>query len=266
MDEEGHIPEEHFDLCGIRMDKDIHGKDVVRAATITQERYQRSKCLTYSRKVDMRLERLQIIKSKEIEKKETANLKHMELVEANSKVVGVICNKLQQDNVIRVDECGEEYVNLCTMKMFSELNKPQLEAFILAHDGDFTSKSQLPAKGKLKDAEDNTVRNCIRIAFDCRTKANKIEWTIPFDLSNISDDNNKENVWGVHVITLTNKDSVLPWTLLSDKSWVSYAINLLNLEKTTGASREISSSDKDKADLLLVKLREQFKDHVNVLS
>ncbi len=36
----------------------------------------------------MRLERLQIIKSKEIEKKETANLKHMELVEANSMLAG----------------------------------------------------------------------------------------------------------------------------------------------------------------------------------
>jgi hypothetical protein len=180
----------------------------------------------------------------------------MELVEANSKVVGVICNKLQQDNVIGVDECGKEYTNLCTMKMFSELTNPQLEAFILARDGDFTSKSQLPAKGKLKDAEVNTVRNCIRIAFDCNTKSNRIEGTIPFDLSNTSDDNNKGNNWGARFITLTNNDSVLPSTLLSDKSWVLYAIDLLNLEKTTGASREISSSDKDKADLLLVKLRE----------
>jgi hypothetical protein len=50
---------------------------------------------------------------------------------------------------------------------------------------------QLPAKGKLKDAEDNIVRNCIRIAFDCRTKSNRIEGTLLFDLSNISDDNNK---------------------------------------------------------------------------
>jgi hypothetical protein len=49
---------------------------------------------------------------------------------------------------------------------------------------------------------------------------------------------------------------VLPSTLLSDESWVSYAIDLLDLEKTTGASREISSSDKDKADSLLVKLHE----------
>jgi hypothetical protein len=40
MDEEGHIPEEHFDLGRIRMDKDINGKDAVSATTITQESYQ----------------------------------------------------------------------------------------------------------------------------------------------------------------------------------------------------------------------------------
>ncbi len=80
--------------------------------------------------------------------------------------------------------------------------------------------------------------------------------TVPFDLSNISDDNNEGNNWDVHFITLTNNNSVLPSTFLSDESWVSYAINLLDLEKTTGASREISASDKDKADLLLVKLCE----------
>jgi len=55
MDKEGHIPEEHFNLCEIRMDKDINGKDVVRAATITEESYQQPKCLTHSRQVDMRL-------------------------------------------------------------------------------------------------------------------------------------------------------------------------------------------------------------------
>ncbi len=108
------------------------------------------------------------------------------------------------------------------------------------------------------------MRNRIRIAFDCRTKSNRIEGMLPFDLSNISDNSNKGNNWGSHFITLTNNDSVLPSTLLSDKLWVLYAINLLDLEKTTGASREISSSDKNKADLLLVRLREQFKEHVNL--
>ncbi len=75
------------------------------------------------------------------------------------------------------------------------------------------------------------MRNCIRIAFDRRTKSNRIEGMLPFDLSNISDDNNEGNNWGAHFITLTNNDSVLPPTLLSDNSWVFYAINLLDLEE-----------------------------------
>ena len=42
------------------------------------------------------------------------------------------------------------------MKMFSELINPELEAFVLEHDGDLMSKSQLPAKDKLKDTVDDT--------------------------------------------------------------------------------------------------------------
>jgi hypothetical protein len=42
----------------------------------------------------MRLERLQIIMFKEIKKKETANMKHAELVDANKNVVLLICKKL----------------------------------------------------------------------------------------------------------------------------------------------------------------------------
>ena len=53
MDEEGNIPKEHFDLLGVRIDKDIHGNDVIRAANISQESYQRSKCLTHSHQVDL---------------------------------------------------------------------------------------------------------------------------------------------------------------------------------------------------------------------
>jgi hypothetical protein len=53
MDEEGHIPKEQFDLLGVRIDKDIHGNDVIRAVNISQESYQRSKCLTHSHQVDL---------------------------------------------------------------------------------------------------------------------------------------------------------------------------------------------------------------------
>jgi hypothetical protein len=68
------------------------------------------------------------------------------------------------------------------MKFFSELTNPQLEAFILARDTNIKSKSQLPTKGNLKEAEDDTVRNRIRIAFECRMMINKFKDVLPFDL------------------------------------------------------------------------------------
>ena len=73
-----YIDEDHFDVPDIRMDKDINRQNVFRTAWIVQESFQRSKCLTHSHQVIMHLDCLQIIKSKEIQKKETANLKHGE--------------------------------------------------------------------------------------------------------------------------------------------------------------------------------------------
>ena len=140
MNEKGHIDEDHFDVSGIRMDKDINRQNVFRTTGIAQESFQHSKCLTHSHQINMRLDCLQIIKSKEILKKETANLKLGELVEANRKVVEIICKKLKQEGIIREDsEDGEEHMQLCTMKIFSQLTKPQLEAFILTHDTKITS-------------------------------------------------------------------------------------------------------------------------------
>ncbi len=75
------------------------------------------------------------------------------------------------------------------------MTHPQLEAFILAHDTNITSKSQLLAKGKLKDAKDDTLKNRIRLTFDCRMMPNKIEAVLPFDLSDEQPyDNKAENI------------------------------------------------------------------------
>ncbi len=100
-------------------------------------------------------------------------MKHDKLVQANKKVVELICIKLLRDGIIDDDaEVGKDHMKLCSMKIFSELTNPQLEVFILARDTSIT-KSQLPAKGKLKDAEDDTVRNRIRLAFECKTMPNE---------------------------------------------------------------------------------------------
>ena len=159
-------------------------------------------------------------------------MKHDELVQANKKVVEVICSELLRDGIIDDGaEVGEDRMKLCSMKILSELTNPQLEAFILARDTSVT-KIQLPAKGKLKDVEDDTVRNRIRLAFDCRTMPNQIEGTLPFDLSGEADENEDEK-YSFHKITLTDNTTILPLALLSDTAWVTCVIRLLDLETTT---------------------------------
>jgi len=188
-------------------------------------------------------------------------MKHVKLVQANKKVVELICIKLLCDGIIDDGaEVGEDHMKLCSMKIFSELTNPQLEVFILARDTSIT-KSQLPAKGKLKDAEDDTVRNRIRLAFDCRTMSNKIEGMLPFDLSDQADKNKAKN-YSFQKITLTDNTTIPPSTLLSDTAWVTYVIWLLDLKTTTDTATEVSTTEKEKADLLLIKLCERFKVHV----
>jgi hypothetical protein len=114
MEEKGYIPEDHFDVCRTRTDKDVNQNNVFRTAGIAQESFQRSRCLTHSHQVDMRLEHLQIIKSKKIQKKETEKMKHAELVDTYKKVVEIICKKPWQEDIIGEDtEVAEEHMQLC---------------------------------------------------------------------------------------------------------------------------------------------------------
>ncbi len=46
-------------------------------------------------------------------------------------------------------------------------------------DGDFRSKSQMPTKGKLKDAEDNTVRNRIKLHLTVGQKPTELNGHYP---------------------------------------------------------------------------------------
>jgi hypothetical protein len=190
-------------------------------------------------------------------------MKHAELVDANKNVVLLVCKKLQQMGIIGENEdVGEQHMPLCTNEIFTELTNPQMEAFILAHDTNITSKSQLPAKGKLKDAKDDTLKIRIRLAFDCRMMPNKIKAVLPFNLSEEQPYDDEAEKYPVHQITLTNDKTVLSSKLPSDSSWVKYDISFLDLEMTAAATSNVSASNKEKADLLLIKLHERFKSHV----
>ena len=64
MEEQGHIPDQYFDDCGVVMDKDVHGKVVVRSAMISRESYQRLKCLSHEYQKNLCHERHQSIQAK----------------------------------------------------------------------------------------------------------------------------------------------------------------------------------------------------------
>ena len=86
---------------------------------------------------------------------------------------------------------------------------------------------------------------------------NNIEGTHPFDQSDQADDNGAKN-YIFHKITLIKDGIIPPLTLLSDTAWMMYVIRLLNLETMVNATAELSRTDEEKADLLLIKLREKF--------
>jgi hypothetical protein len=262
--DEGHISEQHFDLCGFRPDIDVNGNVVSRLATIRQESQQRAKNMTHEQQIENRNEHLRSIQAKGLQKKVADNLRHQLKVEANREVVNIICKELQKAKIISDDDNGEEFLHLCTIEIFARLTNPQLEAFIFAHDPNFTTRSQLPVKGNLNDAKSNTdpaTRNRIRVAYDCRSSPNIIEGILPHDLSEVADDDEAEEV-RVHLISLSDDEIVQPSALLSNKPWVEYVASLLDLEKICETPTDISSTEKAKADLLLIKLQERFRRHV----
>jgi hypothetical protein len=103
------------------------------------------------------------------------------------------------------------------------------------------SQSQLPTKENLNDADNNTVRNRIRVAFECRMMTNKGNSILPFNLSNKYEEETED--YHVHLISLTNNETVLPSKLLKDSSWVNYVIHFLDLDKTAAAISKVSESN-----------------------
>jgi hypothetical protein len=170
MEEQGHIPEQYFDDCEVRMDKDIHGKVVVRSATIAQESYQWSKRLSHKFQKNLHRECLQLIQAKVTKKMMAENTKHQLRINENREVIDIICHKLQKENVIGDDKFGEVHLEKCTQEMFAGLTNLQLEVFIFACDTNYRIKTSLPTKGALEDAKTNTnltKRKFIQVAFDC---------------------------------------------------------------------------------------------------
>ncbi|KAL7552482.1 hypothetical protein ACHAWF_015738 [Thalassiosira exigua] len=258
-DDVGRIPEEHFDLHAIRVDRDSKGNEVTRLAGISQEHLQRAKCLTHPFQVELRKERLKQIRWKERQKKEDANKVHQQKIDANKQVVDEICKRMQEEGIIGDSDFGEQFLTDCPIEIFDQL-KPawKLDSFILARSKDYKTKSSIPKRGKMEEAKRGEI-NKISIAYGCRELVNHIDGHLPFDLDEEDPEETIED--NVEVLTLTNDEDILPSQLLSNDAWVRFVVQLFDLDKLQLADVTCQST-KTKADLLARLLRERFKDHI----
>jgi len=255
----GHISEEVYDRLGIAKDRDGMGREVMRDATISQESYQRTKCLTHEHQIHLRKERLSQNQRIENERKELANRKHNEKIARDDLIVKCLCKKLEVGKLFSDAENGMvnvEYMERCTLEMFASLKCDELDAFIMARQHRdkpvFTAKSKIPKKGTLSEAALGD-RNKIRIAFDCQGLRNTFSSDMPYNIG-LSDEEDGFAVDKIGILEVSlgwdGVERVLPSHLLSDSKWVRLVVNLLDLEEMN-VTTSITHQQKDKADRLV---------------
>ena len=102
--EYGHISEEVYDCIGIARDRDSMGREVLHDATISQESYQRTKCLTHEHQIYLQKERLAQNQRIEIERKQLANQKHLDKISRDSEIVRRLCRDLEAYGLLSEEE------------------------------------------------------------------------------------------------------------------------------------------------------------------
>ncbi len=102
----GHISEDVYDRIGIPRDRDSMGREVMRDATISQESYQRTKCITHEHQIHLRKEMLLRNQQIETERKVMANQKQLDKISRDSEIVQRLCKKLEDGSLLSEDEVG----------------------------------------------------------------------------------------------------------------------------------------------------------------
>ncbi len=82
------------------------GCEVTRDASIYQESYQQTKCLTCKHQIHLRKERLSQNQQIESERKEVANHKHQEKISCDGELVGRLCKQLDINGLLSDAEIG----------------------------------------------------------------------------------------------------------------------------------------------------------------
>eukprot|EP00985_Skeletonema_marinoi_P023355 scaffold15522_cov92-Skeletonema_marinoi.AAC.1 len=262
VDTHGRISEAWFDDHNYLRDCKSNGEEVLRPDAITREHMQRSKVMTHSHQVDLRLKNIDAKLSKMRSKLESANEDHEKLVESNRNVVDKLC-KLAELPV------AESSLVHCKLEHFADKTvlSPDLLDFILAHDDDVKLKKDVPStKGKLEDALNG--KKCrILHAFDCRMKPNRIEGKAPHDLQAFDEETSRRQQQqsaprNIRSVTLWDRTkAVTASKLLSDEEWVDTLGNVFNVD--TLMRNDVSEEDRQNADVLVDLLRVRLTNHVN---
>ncbi len=96
----GHVSDDIYDKLGIIRDRDKMGHEVTRDATISQESFQQTKCLTHEHQIRLRNERLSQNQRIESERKEVANHKHQEKISQDGELVNWLCKQLKVNGLL----------------------------------------------------------------------------------------------------------------------------------------------------------------------
>jgi hypothetical protein len=104
--EYGHISKDVYDQMGIVRDHDSMGCEVLRDATISQESYQRTKCLSHEHQIHLLKERLALNQSIERQRKELATQKHLDKITRDDDIVRSLCKKLEVGGLLTDDKVG----------------------------------------------------------------------------------------------------------------------------------------------------------------
>ena len=256
----GHITEDIYDKLNIPRDRNSNGNEILRDAGISQEHMQRSKILNHEYQVELREERVAAVQQEINRKQAIADSKIQLLIQSSQDAVKCLQKKLCDANVT-VE--GED-VSQCTLSMFSSLNIPQLDAFIMARQDiatpAYASKSKLPKnKGTLEEAE-NKVENKILVAFQHKDKPNTASLQLTSTVA-AENDGMQNDIYlnPFEVIMLDCDTTVLPSQLLRNETWVKYVMDLFHLKRTT---TEVFDIDIRKADELVSMLRERLDPHL----
>ncbi|KAL7545663.1 hypothetical protein ACHAWF_009011, partial [Thalassiosira exigua] len=274
FEEEGYADEDFHDNQGaVERDTNSRGEEVLRTAGITQEHMQRAKCLNHSFVCEQRNAEAKKHQRGKLEKMRLANSKHQEKVELNRDAVSILVKTMENEGLIQEGSTHDEsLLERCPLECFDKLLLAQLKAFIIAHDENLQKISDIPCRGKLKDAmerrnDDGKPVNAILMAYRCRDKPNILVGKEPFsqaEIDKVSDGSDAPDpVLTEMVVRLGEDRTIDPSRLLKDPLWRSNAIRLFHLDEIGISPHDEPSAEmKTKADQLAKLLRGRFKRHL----